>query len=259
MTYLFGTYYDENNLFLMSDTLEVEYDEEEKLGKRTLVQKILYSDKWAIGHTGRSETDDKTSHLKRFLGILKGWKRYEVSLEDRDRMIKESLDRYQEWTRSDRKKEGRPHFEEVIHLNRKCLRDGYEDEDLHEFMLATVKPLGLFKVDIFGNLKEHDDYLLMGHEEGIEYIKKYFLEEFINENAKRKQELNSDEFIERLYRMGQKLGTEFSDLNEKPDILLINSKGILPVEYSKRIAPLEAEGRRKGIEGIIKDIQEGLV
>jgi hypothetical protein len=147
---------------LASDNQENIYDDDDNLVGKSYVQKLYYGKNWALGYTGGSERKE----LLRFIGILKGDKRYKSDAENADAIITDAIKELE--------------FPEVVdELNRGVARRDKEDSRVFELMFSANSPkYGLWRVDPFGNMFEPDDdnefdYLCLGNSKAADSVSNY--------------------------------------------------------------------------------------
>jgi 20S proteasome alpha/beta subunit len=153
MTTLVGI---KTNLGLDYIVLASDVQEETKLPNgttsRARVKKLRYGRDWVLGYCGGSESQA----LAKFIGIIRGDKRYKSSKERAEEAIKNALDKE------------RMYFQEVIDLNGAVEGEDYDEEYKYEFLFGTRhSQFGLWKIRTHGRLfeppKENEfDYIVIG-------------------------------------------------------------------------------------------------
>jgi 20S proteasome alpha/beta subunit len=145
-----------DSIVLASDNQETNDAE----NSRKQVQKLFYGSDWAIGCYGGSPEDKL---LTRFMGLLKGDRRYRSSKEKADEIISRAATS--------------EIFQEVIDLNREVEKRDRHDECKYGFIFAARNPkFGLWEIGSHGNLFEPPDdnefdYICLGS--GAEKAKQY--------------------------------------------------------------------------------------
>jgi 20S proteasome alpha/beta subunit len=178
MTTIIGikTNYEQEGIVFAADTQLGFYGEDGKITAQRSFHKIIYGNDWMMAHAGSVD-----SHYLSFQQWAQGKKR-EASKTDVSDAVRVAVDRFE-----NSPKLIDPHFKKISELNRESKRSGLHESDMHDFVLASQKPLGLYRVDFLGDLYKYlpeneFEYILFGtgSDQVDEYISNALKRNIIN-------------------------------------------------------------------------------